>query len=216
MMKPTHRRRRGTTTAALRLAALALVVVGAWVTGLFWFATLIPNGVGDSSTRTDAIAVLTGGSGRLDAGLQLLAENRAEKLFVSGVYRGIDVKKLLQLAKRNPDGLEDRVGIGDATDTRGNATETAAWLRTQNYRSLRIVTSAYHMPRSLLEFRHAIPETHIVVHPVFPQHVKQDQWWAWPGTASLIVSEYNKFLLAWVRHLVGGVVTSGNGPGATP
>ncbi len=61
------------------------------------------------------------------------------------------------------------------------------------------MTAAYHMPRSMLEFRQAMPDMRIVSNPVFPGHVKQDEWWAWPGTATLFISEYNKFLMAWVR-----------------
>ena len=215
-MKPAHRRRRGAARALLRLGAAVMVAGAAWIAGLFWFATLIPGGAADEAIHTDAIAVLTGGSGRLGTGLELLARNRADKLFVSGVYRGVDVKKLLQLAKRNPDGLEGRVGIGDAIDTAGNAAETATWLREQKYGSLRIVTSAYHMPRSLLEFQRALPEAELIPHPVFPKHVKQDRWWAWPGTASLIVSEYNKYLLAWVRHAVESPPAATQSPAGKP
>ena len=58
------------------------------------------------------------------------------------------------------------------------------------------------MRRSLLEFRSAMPAARIVPHPVFPLAVKQAQWWRWPGTAELIASEYNKYLLALVRHLL--------------
>jgi len=64
---------------------------------------------------------------------------------------------------------------------------------------MRLVTAAYHMPRSLLEMHDIMPEVKIVPHPVFPDHVKQDEWWAWPGTAALTASEYNKFLIAWLR-----------------
>ena len=51
----------------------------------------------------------------------------------------------------------------------------------------------------MLEFRQAMPDMRIVSNPVFPDHVKQDEWWVWPGTATLFISEYNKFLMAWVR-----------------
>jgi hypothetical protein len=43
----------------------------------------------------------------------------------------------------------------------------------------------------------------IIPHPVFPERVKQERWWAWPGTASLIVAEYEKYLLAWARPVLG-------------
>ena len=77
--------------------------------------------------------------------------------------------------------------------------------REQDLRSLRLVTAAYHMPRSLLEFRHAMPEIEIVPHPVFPENFKQRDWWRWPGSASLIVREYSKYLVARLRGWVDGV-----------
>jgi uncharacterized SAM-binding protein YcdF (DUF218 family) len=77
-------------------------------------------------------------------------------------------------------------------------------MREQGLRSLRLVTAAYHMPRSLLEFRRVLPNAEIVPHPVFPEPVKQRGWWPWPGSASLIVSEYSKYLVARARGLFDG------------
>ncbi len=184
-----------------RLAALILFAVALWAGGLFWFASLIPDEVADTTTRTDAIAVLTGGRDRLSTGLELLSRDQAEKLFVSGVYRGVDVAKLLEMSRHSPQELRCCVEIGhSAGNTAGNAIETAAWMRRQGYRSLRLVTSSYHLPRSLMEFRAVLSDVDLIPHPVFHDRIKQDRWWAWPGTASLIISEYNKFLLAWVRQ----------------
>ncbi|NQV83126.1 MAG: YdcF family protein [Rhodospirillales bacterium] len=183
--------------------ATLVVVVVFWIFGLFQFAGWIPARVVDAETPTDAIVVLTGGSRRLSKGLDLLSRGLAENLFVSGVYQGVDVRKLLKILKRKPEQLESRISIGIAINTTGNATETMAWMVSRKYRSLRLVTADYHMPRSLLEFRYAMPGIHIITHPVFPDNVKRDRWWAWPGTASLVISEYNKFLFAWVRHGLG-------------
>jgi uncharacterized SAM-binding protein YcdF (DUF218 family) len=184
-----------------RMAALVLFAAALWTGGLFWFASLIPDEVADTTTRTDAIAVLTGGRDRLSTGLELLSRDQAEKLFVSGVYRGVDVAKLLEMSRHSPKELQCCVEIGhSAGNTAGNAIETAAWMRRQGYRSLRLVTSSYHLPRSLIEFRAVLSDVSLIPHPVFHDRIKQDRWWAWPGTASLIISEYNKFLLAWVRQ----------------
>ncbi|MBL6958839.1 MAG: YdcF family protein [Rhodospirillales bacterium] len=184
----------------VRLLIVGVLVVAAWGAGLFRFAALLPTEIDDQTTRTDAIIVLTGGSERLNTGLDLLKDNWAGKLFVSGVYQGVDVNTLLQMFRHNPADLERRIGIGTATSTIGNALETADWIVKEGFTSLRLVTSAYHMPRSLLEFRNVMPGVKLVPHPVFAERVKQDRWWAWPGTASLITGEYNKFLLAWLRH----------------
>lgn len=180
-----------------------ILVVGLalfWIAGLVRFADSIPLAVEDPARYTDAIIVLTGGSGRLDEGLSLLAGNMADRLFISGVYQGVDVKTLFKMFQRNPEDLETRVGIGTATNTTGNATETAVWVLQQGVKSLRLVTASYHMPRSLLEFDHAMPDIEITAHPVFPEHVKVERWWAWRGTAGLIAGEYNKFMLAWLRQ----------------
>jgi len=195
-------RRRGSKRVPLigNLALLMFALAGIWTIGLFKFAQTIPDTVEDRNTRTDAIAVLTGGSGRLDEGLELLSQDMAERLFVSGVHKSNDVRNLLDHSKRRPTDLQSRIVIGNAINTVGNADETAAWSHRENVKSLRLVTGAYHMPRSLLEFAHAMPEVSLIPHPVFPARVKLQNWWTYPGTAALITSEFNKFLLAWTRH----------------
>lgn len=187
----------------LRLRRLLIVcaLLGLlWLLGLVWFARSLPTAVADPERMTDAIVVLTGGSGRVAKGVTLLAEGKAKKLFVSGVYQGVDVEALLQLERQAPDEVACCIALGhEAEDTRGNALETAAWLDDQGFTSLRLVTAAYHMPRSLLEFRAVMPNVEIVPNPVFSQHFKQDDWWRWPGSASLLAREYSKYLLAWLR-----------------
>lgn len=183
------------------VALIAVTLVGAWTWGLILYAESIPSDIADTSTPTDAIVVLTGGSQRMRTGLDLLAEERADKLFISGVHAGVEVPRLLEVAGASGTPLRERVETGyGALNTAGNAVETEEWMRNNGFRSLRLVTASYHMPRSLLEFRHALPEATIIPHPVFPDHVKQDKWWLWPGTAWLIIGEYNKFLVAWAEH----------------
>ena len=191
-------RRAGRLFRRLLVATLAALLI--WTAGLFSFAGSIPKSIEDPARHTDSIIVLTGGSGRLEEGLNLLELNMAKRLFVSGVYQGVDVKTLFKMFQRNPWHLETRVGIGTATNTLGNATETAEWIAGKGFRSMRLVTASYHMPRSLLEFKHAMPNAQITAHPVFPAHVKVDEWWAWSGTAELIAGEYNKFLFAGLRQ----------------
>ena len=198
---------------AAGLAALAgLLIAGFWIAGLMLFYRSIPASPPNAATTTDAIVVLTGGSGRLDKGLDLLAAKRAQKLFVSGVYRGVDVARLLEISRRSPEDFICCVTVGhSAVSTSGNATETAAWIERNGFRSLSLVTADYHMPRSMLEFRRAMPEIVVVPHPVFPEQFKRERWWAWPGSTSLLVTEYTKFTLAWIKHAVGGLAPGGAG-----
>jgi uncharacterized SAM-binding protein YcdF (DUF218 family) len=186
------------------LLGAALGVAFLWGAGFVWFAAALPGPAAAPDARTDAIVVLTGGRDRVETGLRLLADGKARMLFVSGVHRGVDVAELLRLARLPAGQLECCIALGYAANTTvGNARETAGWMRQNGYRSLRIVTASYHMPRSLIEFRRAMPDVALVPHPVVPPHVRQDEWWRWPGTATLIAVEYCKFLVAAARAMAG-------------
>jgi uncharacterized SAM-binding protein YcdF (DUF218 family) len=183
-----------------RLVLVAVCLAFVYGLGFLWFTTLLPTAVADSARSTDAIVVLTGGSDRLGVALDLLSAEKGSKLFVSGVYRGVDVRQLLDLSQHSPQDLSCCVVLGyEADNTRGNAVETAAWMKEQGFTSLRLVTATYHMPRSLLEFHRLMPEIEILPHPVFPEHFKRENWWMWPGSSSLLVTEYSKYLVALVR-----------------
>lgn len=200
-MKRRDTRHRGRTVA--RLVAVAAFAFLIWAAGLYLFAAKIPEPGSLSAEKTDAIVVLTGGAGRVSEGLSLLAAGNAGKLFVSGVYRGVDVQALLKLAQRAPGDLECCIALGYVADsTRGNAAETVEWMKQEGFRSIRLVTASYHMPRSLLEFRRALPPgTRIIAHPVFPAGFYAEDWWRWRGSARLAISEYHKYILARIELL---------------
>jgi uncharacterized SAM-binding protein YcdF (DUF218 family) len=178
---------------------LALVLAA----GFFWFLAELPRTAADPARETDAIVVLTGGAGRVSRGLELLEAGKAKKLFISGVYYAVDVNELLRVAERKPEDLTCCISLGyEAGDTRGNAAETAAWIRKQGYASLRLVTSAYHMPRSLLQFRRLMPGVEILPHPVFPEDYDPDARWRLPGSLSLLLQEYGKYLLTLAEAIL--------------
>lgn len=203
--------RRALKISGLSLAAL-LLLVGLWAGGLVWFALDVPDKVEDPTTATDAIVVLTGGSRRLGVGLNLLMQGRAKKLFVSGVHRGVDVAELLRVARQSPAEVECCIALGYAADnTVGNAAETQRWMKEQGFRSLRLVTASYHMRRSLMEFRAAMPGVTIVPHPVFPDQFQPGDWWRRSAAIGVVTVEYSKFLAAWVRIKLRLVAPGGDG-----
>lgn len=189
------------------LLITGFAVLASWSIGLIRFADAIPDEVSDSATTTDAIVVLTGGSERVATGLQLLAAGKAQRALISGVHPGVAVTELLRVAGASPQPIGTRVDAGyGARDTAGNAAETAGWMHARGYRSLRLVTGNYHMPRSLFEFRCMLPDARVIPHPVFPSVVHKGAWWTRPGTAALIIGEYNKYLLAGLRHRLTGTL----------
>ncbi|MBX6321287.1 MAG: YdcF family protein [Rhodospirillaceae bacterium] len=209
--RPRHRRLR------IVLAVLALLFA-LWAAGLADFVRRIPGpGMRDEGTA-DGIVVLTGGAERLREGLRLLAEERAPRLFVSGVHRDATLAQILayvpeyQADRRAAEAVACCVELGHAADnTAGNARETAGWISDGHLKSIFLVTADYHMPRSLLEFHRALPGTLIKPHAVFPEDSVRRDWWRRADTLVLVLVEYHKYLLALLRGLFdpGPAVTDG-------
>lgn len=193
--------------AMIRTLALSSGLAAAlWTGGLLWFVDRVDRmpevAATDGSTQTDAVIVLTGGSERLAAGLDLLKQGKARKLFVSGVHQGVDLDRLLAKQDMPTDLRACCVTLGHvAADTVGNAEESKNWIEREHVRSLRLVTSNYHMLRSLLEFRRVMPDIEIIPSPVVPASVPLEHWWQRRGTAKLLVTEYSKYLLTLFRIL---------------
>ncbi|MCJ8159241.1 YdcF family protein [Sphingomonas sp. LaA6.9] len=163
-----------------------------WALGFAAFTIWLPRPV-DGET-TDAIVVLTGAPGRIERGLALLEDKRAKRMLVSGVYRDVKPHELA-LAQHAPMALFDCcIDLGrEATDTRSNAQETADWIRKHDYRSVRLVTTDWHMWRARHELERALDGNVRIVGDA----VRSD-----PGFAMLF-KEYHKYLLSCLAGLVG-------------
>ena len=172
-----------------------------WLGGLVFFAEHIRSLDATTTDATpdavDAIVVLTGGSERVRTGLEMLKAGKGKKLFISGVHRGSTMDQILAGFDVDSALRDCCIILGHAAEsTEGNAEETQNWMALETYHSMRLVTANYHMPRSLLLFHTLMPEMVIVPHPIAPETVKLDEWWHHTGTASLLVTEYNKYLFA--------------------
>lgn len=190
------------------LSVGAGLLAALWLIGLVLFVARVESYTEPQITAdipaTDAIVVLTGGSERLDTGLTLLRAGKGKKLLISGVHPNVGAASVLAHSTLSPEMRACCVILGHAADnTLGNAEETRAFMQAEGFRSLRLVTSHYHMPRSLVFFRALMPDIEIVAHPVAPDIVDLRGWWRSFGTGSLLVGEYNKFLYAWLRASLG-------------
>ena len=188
-----------------KLTALLLTLLTLWLVGLLTFVhevgTMREPATDAALPPTEGIVVLTGGSERLAAGLELLAAGKGQKLLISGVYPGLTLERVLAGHTIAENLRACCITLGhEAADTLGNAEETRAWMKAEGFHTLRLVTAHYHMPRSLLIFRQFMPDIAITQYPVTPDSVKLDSWWQRFGTASLLITEYNKYLFASLRE----------------
>ncbi len=145
----------------------ASVLLLGWFFGFVLFAVALPQPVGAS--RTDGVVVLTGGKGRVARGLAALDEGWARRLLVSGVGREVKPHEFAVQYKVDSATMACCVTLGfEAVDTRSNASETAAWATRERLRSLRLVTSDWHMRRAAMELRRALPQGVTIVEDAVP------------------------------------------------
>lgn len=179
-----------------------------WCAALVWFVHSMPSESAPASVKTDAIIVLTGGQGRVEHGLDMLADGAAPVLFISGVGQHVTMTEMIdkhtsaqtreQILERQPEIVFDYV----AANTKTNADQAAEFVRTRQIHSIRLVTANYHMPRSRLEFETAIPGVEIVADPVFPEGFHRDEWWQHDITRRHVFSEFYKYFAVLARGAI--------------
>ncbi len=181
-------------------AAAAGIAVFAFLGGFVIFASAITRHVAAVGAQADGIVVLTGGEHRLVEAARLLAEGRGKRLLISGANRMATREDLHRKSGLTLALFDCCVDIGyDALTTTGNAQETKAWAKDQRFTRLILVTSSYHMPRSLIELERAMPEVALVPYPVVSRNFRTERWWLHGATARLLFSEYVKFLPSAAR-----------------
>lgn len=175
------------------LSRIASALLIGWALGFVWFALTLPQPAGE--VRTDAVVVLTGGSGRVVRGVNVLRDGWAGRLLVSGVDKNVKPHEFAVGYKVRSAMMACCVTLGfQAVDTRSNAVETAAWVRQQDVGSLRLVTNDWHMRRAVLELRRRLPDEVEIVEDGVPTR---------PGWRILFL-EYHKFLARLIAGLWGG------------
>ena len=204
MAEPTSEER---TSAGGRLRWLArLVTLGLMAAvavaggGFVWFVWHVPAEEVALRQNADGIVVLTGGASRIEDAMELLAAGHGKRLLISGVHRATSSAEIARLIPRYERFVSCCVDLDhSAVNTVGNAVETRRWVKDQHFNSLIVVTSAYHMPRTMAELAKQLPDTALVPFPVVTDKLRSEPWWASAPTARLILSEYAKFVFAQLR-----------------
>ena len=173
-----------------------------WLGGFIIFQQYIRKHQADEVTKTDAIVVLTGGKNRIAEAVRLYNAGLSDMLFISGVGGDVGLKALEKQNKSFITKNRDRVYLGrEATNTFQNAIEVSEMIRRNNLKSIRLVTSYYHMPRSVEEILRLNPDVVIIEHYVYSPNVSK-RWWKRPKSFFLIASEYHKFIVVYTKNKI--------------
>ena len=119
----------------------------------------------------DGIVVLTGDQFRIAKGIELLKHNPSKKLLISGVNKNINPVDIMKEFPSSINFFQCCIDIGkDAKNTFENIIETFEWMKSNEFTSIIIVTSDYHLPRVKLEINRFIDNQQI-----FYEAVKTDE-----------------------------------------
>jgi uncharacterized SAM-binding protein YcdF (DUF218 family) len=172
-----------------RILAFLLLL---YLLGYALFAVMLPRPADDR--QTDAIVVLTGGAKRFERGLDLLQRRRAQRMLVSGVARSVRPQELAAFYRADEALFDCCIDLGrEAVDTRSNALEVANWVRRRKFRTVRLVTTDWHMPRARFELAQQLSDDVELVSDAVESNPR----------FSTLFKEYNKYLLRQAAVIVG-------------
>ena len=174
----------------IRRAVSAILLL--YVLGYALFAVMLPRPAHERPT--DAIVVLTGGAKRIERGLALMEKRLARRMLVSGVARTVRPEELAAQYRADEALFRCCVDLGrESVDTRSNAEEVARWMERNKFRTMRLVTTDWHMPRARFELSRRLGGGIEVVGDAVESNPSFGQ----------LFTDYNKYLLRRSAVLVG-------------
>jgi uncharacterized SAM-binding protein YcdF (DUF218 family) len=181
----------------------AVVGVAIWFGSFIAFAFTVANLQPTGFEKADGIVVLTGGRERIRGAMALLREGKGRRLLITGVHHSTRSEDLARTGEASEDLLTCCIDLGfEAETTIGNAHEAAEWAHRNGFASLIVVTSAYHLPRSLTEFASALPDVTLQPYPIHHAELDLKHWYASADASKLLFEEYVKYTLVRMRALL--------------
>lgn len=179
-----------TIKAFLTLCIIGVVVI----TALFIDFTYKTFSYRQNARKADAIVVLAGGKGRVEEGVRLFRESRAEFLFFVGVDPTVRKSDLYRPKPGDPSA--DNVILEKASrNTLENSIFGRDVIVRSGVRSVLLITSRYHLKRASILFRNSLPrDITIIPYPVDSVNLKES-WWSHGGSFQLLFREFYKYCL---------------------
>ena len=160
-----------------------------------------------SNIESPNIVILTGGANRIKDGLKIIedfknSKNINYKILVSGTGMGFTKSSLKKKLGPNFNSQLIQCCIdldGVSKNTLTNASETFKWTSKNDIKEFILITSNYHMPRAILEFKNIMPNLKIYTYAITPKKHDIENWLSSYQTFSLVFTEYCKFIIAGLR-----------------
>jgi uncharacterized SAM-binding protein YcdF (DUF218 family) len=154
--------------------------------GFLLFAFTLGRPAPADAAATDAAVVLTGGSGRIEHAVDVVRDGKAKRLLVAGADPSVTKADLTRRIPGSGKLIKCCVDLGsESVDTRTNAEEAQRWLAQHHFRSVRLITSDWHMRRARYEFEKVLGAKYQIVSDAIRTE---------PSFVTLF-AEYNKYVL---------------------
>tara|TARA_Y100000991_G_scaffold405_1_gene294 strand:+ start:977 stop:1591 length:615 start_codon:yes stop_codon:yes gene_type:complete len=174
---------------------------------LFFFKEKVLSFQKYNNTKSSNIVILTGGTNRIKDGLNIInhfdkSKRTKFKILVSGTGKGFSKNSLIkQIGPNfNPKLIECCIFLDSVSkNTLTNAIETSKWANRNDLKEFILITSNYHMPRAILEFKNVMPNHKIYTFAITPRKHNIKEWMSSYETFSLIFKEFCKYIVSNLR-----------------
>ena len=152
---------------------------------------LIDNEFNENST----IVVFTGGKGRFEKGFNMLKDNVSRRLFISGVFPGINLEKKYVINDSDKKLFDCCISFDEkAANTIENVQEVKDWIFLNDINEIFLVSSYYHLPRIKILFEKIIPNLEVKIIPTEDSLFLPKKTVVYFFHIKLILTEYFKVL----------------------
>lgn len=191
-------------------ALLTILLIAATIGGFVRFAEDVSSlKPAEDLNQADAIVVLTGGTKRITKAVELFEQGVGKKLFISGVNPDISDQELQRVSGASQKTFECCIMLGrKAMNTIGNGKEIAEWASEMNYKKLVVVTSNYHMIRSLYELKAVSKNMSFLPYPIMATDLKNTSWIDNSDIMRALINEFAKLNYAYFRDFLSDKTTN--------
>ena len=160
-----------------------------------------------NNKQSPNIVILTGGTNRIKDGLKIIKDFKIPKIIkykilVSGTGMGFTKSSLKKKLGPNFNShlIQCCIELDSVSkNTLTNASETFKWTSKNDIKEFILITSNYHMPRAILEFKNVMPNLKIYTYGITPKKHDIENWLSSYQTFNLVFIEYCKYIVASLR-----------------